>query len=161
MPLDKPQRLIPPAAPGVLLKRPFEIVKRMRLKEATAREPTYLALVRQLPCLKCGMEPPPSNEAAHVSMTSAAHGKSRALGKKVPDRFVVPLCAHCHTRDNDSQHEVGEALFWSRVGINPLLVCEQLYAKRSDLVAMRAVIYCAIAERESSAQVVGLRRTDP
>ncbi len=38
-------------------------------------------------------------------------------------------------------------MFWAELGINPLIVCEQLYAQRGDLVAMRAVIFNAIAQR--------------
>ena len=45
------------------------------------------------------------------------------------------------------QHHVGELQFWHDVGIDPLNVCERLYAKRGDLAAMRAAIFKAIAER--------------
>lgn len=141
----KPQRLSPPAAPGELLKRALGQHARMKLKEIAERDPVYLTLIRTLPCLKCGMEP--CGEAAHVRQNSATHNKRQAIGKKPPDRFALPLCQGCHWRDPDSQHKVGEALFWHRVGLNPLLICEKLYAKRGDVVAMRAVVMTAIAER--------------
>lgn len=48
-----------------------------------------------------------------------------------------------------AQHSRGERMFWAELGINPLLVAQRLYAQRGDLVAMRAVILVAIAERKS------------
>jgi hypothetical protein len=38
----------------------------------------------------------------------------------------------------------------NRIGMNPLMVCERLYKQRGDLVAMRAVVMTAIAERNKS-----------
>ena len=144
---DYPQRLTPPAAPGALLKRAFGLAQRVKLRETTDRDPVYLGLVRQLPCLKCGMEPPPVCEAAHVRMQSAAHGKRGGIGKKPGDRWALPLCMACHRGDKDSQHMVGENLFWHILGITPILTCTRLYDARGDIVRMRAVVLRAIAER--------------
>lgn len=144
---EHPQRLTPPAAPGALLKRAFGLAQRIKLRDTADRDPVYLGLVRQMPCLKCGMEPPPLCEAAHVRMQSAAHGKRGGIGKKPADRWALPLCAACHRIDKDSQHAVGENLFWHILGINPLLTCARLYAARGDLLRMRAVVLRAIAER--------------
>ena len=146
---DHPQRIKAPEPPGLLLKRVFDRAKKLRLG-GMANDPAYLAMVRQCPCLKCGMDP--SSEAAHVRMSSAVHGKAPAMGKKPKDRHAVPLCASCHTRDPDSQHRIGEQLFWHNIGLNPLYVCDKLYAQRGDIVAMRAVIFGAIGERESISQ---------
>jgi hypothetical protein len=146
-----PQRLSNKASPGTLLKRAHDLAQRRKLREVTGRDPVYLSLVRQCPCLKCGLDG--FSEAAHVRMNSGAHGKHNGLGKKAADRFALPLCAGCHRQDNDSQHRIGENEFWHRVGLNPLLVCEKLYAKRSDVIAMRAAIFTAIAERESLSQM--------
>lgn len=140
-----PQRLTTLALPGELSKRAHLLHTRLRTKEATERDPVYLALIRQLPCLRCGLEP--CGEAAHVRQNSAAFNKRGAMAKKPADRFTVPLCRDCHTREIDSQHKVGEALFWHRLGINPLFAAERLYAKRGDLVAMRAAALMIIAER--------------
>jgi hypothetical protein len=46
------------------------------------------------------------------------------------------------------------------VGINPFLAAKRLYAKRGDLVAMRAVVYHTIAERESRQQILTKGRKD-
>jgi hypothetical protein len=114
-------------------------------KPAPDRDAGYLALIRQCPCLKCGLDP--CGLAAHLRMNSGAFNKRQAMAKKPSDKWTTPLCAACHTIDRDAQHKVGEAAFWLALGINPFLVCEQLYAQRDDLVAMRAVIFSTIAAR--------------
>jgi hypothetical protein len=140
---DFPQRLAATAPPGSLLKR-TSVQPRVLRQEVTGRDLPYLALVRQLPCLKCGMEP---CEAAHVRFASAAFGKASGMQKKPDDRHSVPLCAGCHRLDRDAQHTRNEREFWDSVGINPLMVAEKLYRQRGDLVAMRAVVMTVIAER--------------
>jgi hypothetical protein len=147
MPDNHPQRVSTPAAPGELLKRAFDTTRRIKLKETVATDPAYLAMVRCMPCVRCGDEP--CREAAHVRMQSAAHDKRGGIGKKPADKWAVPLCSWCHTRDRDSQHQLGERAFWGRLGINPLLVCERLFAARGNLVKMRVVIISAISERRS------------
>lgn len=141
--LPRPRRLTPPDPIGSLLKQVFAPAPRQR-KPETERDPDYLAMVRQCPCLKCGMEP---SEAAHVRYASASFGKASGLSKKPNDRHSVPLCSGCHRLDRDAQHSRGEKMFWAELGINPLIVAEKLYAQRGDLVAMRAVIFTTIAER--------------
>jgi hypothetical protein len=143
-----PQRLANDAQPGELSKRPHGIVRIKAIE--SGRDGDYLAMVRECPCIKCGLDG--FSEAAHVRMNSAAFGKRQAKGKKPPDRFSVPLCTGCHTRDPDSQHKVGEAQFWHALGINPLIACEKLFAKRGDIPAMRAVIFNAMADREVAEQ---------
>lgn len=143
MTLPRPQRISPPSHPGALLKRIGAADLPQQPRHAR-EDGDYLALVRQCPCLKCGMEP---SEAAHVRFASAAFGKASGLGRKPEDRHAVPLCAGCHRLDRDAQHNGGERMFWDLLGINPLIVAERLYAKRGDLVAMQAVVMVAIAER--------------
>lgn len=149
--IPRPQRLTHHAPPGSLLKN-FAAPAPRRDDRANPghaeRDPDYLAMIRQCPCLKCGMEP---SEAAHVRYASAAFGKASGLGKKPLDSHAVPLCSGCHRLDRDAQHSRGEKLFWIQLGINPLIVAEKLYARRGDLVAMQAVVMTAIAERSSGA----------
>jgi hypothetical protein len=137
-----PQRISPLSRPGELLKQLFAIPRRH--EPSPDRDANYLALVRQLPCLKCGMEP---SEAAHVRMSSAAFGKTSGLAKKPEDRFAVSLCADCHRLAKHAQHNRNEQEFWNSLGINPLLCAAELYAARGDLVAMRSVILLTIANR--------------
>ena len=68
---------------------------------------------------------------------------------KPSDKFALPICGGCHREDNDALHRIGESLFFHILGVDPLLIAEKLYAQRGDLVAMRAVIFAAIAGRGS------------
>jgi hypothetical protein len=138
-----PRRIVHTCPPGHLLKRAFDQPRDAR-REVTGRDFSYLAAIRTLPCLRCGMEP---SEAAHIRFSSAVFGKASGLGKKPSDEACVPLCAGCHRLDRDAQHNRGEREFWASIGINPLLVAQRLHAQRGDLVAMRAVILTTIAER--------------
>ena len=144
---DHPQRLVPPAPPGALFKR-LTGIARVREVES-GKDEAYLAAIRQLPCLKCGGEP---SEAAHVRMQSGTYNKRSGMGMKPDDRYALPLCTACHRLDRDAQHQLGERCFWFNLGINPLFVAQGLYAKRGDLVAMRAVIFNAIATRDLQEQ---------
>lgn len=149
---DHPQRLTPTAAPGVLSKRLHALSTRIRLRDTTERDPVYLALVRQCQCVACGLDK--ADEAAHLRMSSAAHGKRGAMAKKPADRWAAPLCAQCHREGPDAQHKIGEQEFWHRAGINPLLFCVRLYAAKGSLDRMRAVTANAIAEAEAARQSV-------
>lgn len=138
------RRISAVARPGSLLKR-ASIQPRARESGETGRDASHLAMIRQLPCVKCGLEP--CGVAAHLRLNSALYGKRQALGRKPEDRWTTPLCDACHTNDYDAQHRIGEAEFWRRLGVNPFLLCQRLHAQRGDLVAMRAVVMVAIAER--------------
>ncbi len=142
-----PQRISPPAPYGALLKRSSVAAPRTA-KAEPAQDPDYLALVRQLPCLHCGMPP---SEAAHVRFASAAFGKASGMGKKPESKWVLPLCAEHHRLlPRIAQHNQGERQFWDDLGIPALLVCEKLWAQRGDFVAMHAVAMVAIAERNKT-----------
>lgn len=141
----RPQRISRPEPPGSLLKRITVAAPRRVGAELKGGDPAYLAQVRQLPCLYCGVEP--CGEAAHVRLASAAFGKSSGLQRTPEDRWALPLCRDDHLNARHAQHRRGEATFWHSLGINPLVVCERLHAQRGDLVAMRAVVLVAIAER--------------
>lgn len=143
MSVDRPQRIVVSAPPGSLLKR--EVAPPRRHKTDGDHDHDYLAQVRVCPCLHCGLDP--CYEAAHIRFASGSHGKASGMGKKPADRYALPLCPTHHRLARDCQHAGSERLFWSRLGINPLLVAERLYAQRGDLVAMRAVVFVAISER--------------
>lgn len=140
---DRPQTINHNLAPGALLKR-LDAPPRPHKAEAEW-DPDYLAFVRQCPCLHCGLDP--CSEAAHVRFASGAFGKASGMGKKPADRYALPLCPEHHRLARDCQHAGSERVFWARLGINPLIVCDRLYPQRGDLVAMRAVVIQAISER--------------
>ena len=141
-----PQRFDVTPPPGTLFKRAHDLRTRQLAEQAAQHNPVYLNLIRQCPCLKCGMDP--CGEAAHVRRQSAAHGKRGGIGKKPADKWALPLCAGCHRRDKDAQHQIGEDLFWHILGIDPLFACERLYAARSTIIQIRATAFCIIAERK-------------
>lgn len=124
------------AKPGSLLKpdlRPAKAKLKVTSRAPRERDEAYLAAIRQLPCLKCGAVP--CGEAAHVRMSSGAHGKKSGMGIKPDDRYSLPLCH----RDHMEQHRVGEAKFWFDLGINPVLLCVKLSAASPDQDKMAAI----------------------
>ena len=141
---ERPRRLSPPAPYGALLKRTSELPQRQAMKAEPNGDADYLALVWQLPCLSCGMEP---SEAAHVRFASAAYGKASGLQKKPEGKWCLPLCSSCHRLAKDAQHNRNEQEFWAALGLNPLLTASQLYAQRTDFVAMLSVVHVAITNR--------------
>lgn len=147
-----PQRLALPARHGQLLKRPLGL--HAPAPRRGERDDDYVAMVRQCPCICCGLDP--CGEAAHIRQSSGAHGKRSTLGKTPSDQWILPLDGRCHREDNDALHRVGEAVFFERLGLNAPLICERLDAKRGDVPAMRAVIFNAMAERESVFQLRGI-----
>lgn len=143
-----PKRLTPPAPVGSMLKT-FERPAAVRsVRHEGERDADYLAMVRDLPCLYCGVEP--CGEAAHVKFSCSAFGKKNKLGKKPDDRDALPLCRDDHQNARHAQHKGNEEAFWIALGIRPYAVTEKLYAQRGDLVAMRAVVMTAIAERSKT-----------
>ena len=81
----------------------------------------HLAFVRQLPCVACGKAAP--SQAAHVRT-----GTDGGVGVKPGDRYAVPLCTACHTK----QHRIGELTFWSALRIDPLNVALRLWTISGD-----------------------------
>lgn len=145
-PAPRPRRLTAPAPIGSLFKRPLARVRQPK-RRYEASDPIYLALIRQLPCLCCGLDP--CGEAAHVRLQSAAHGKRGGMARKPADAWAAPLCGSCHREAPDALHRVGELTFWYRLGLQPLLICTALYQARGDVPRMRAIVVQAIAEREN------------
>jgi hypothetical protein len=143
----KAQRLYIECIPGSLLKG--RNVRNVHLSTPRTsdgdRDESYLRDVRQCPCLHCGLDG--FSEAAHVRLSSGYHRKASGMGKKPADKWAVPLCAEHHRLARDAQHNRSEREFWDDLGINPLAACERLWAKRGDVVAMRAMAHVIIAER--------------
>lgn len=140
------QRISHHAPPGSLLKHPAPTRRKDFGRSPREHDRAHLDAVRDLPCIKCGVEG--FSEAAHVRMNSAAYGKRTGTGEKPSDKWSLSLCPSCHRLDQDSQHKVGEAIFWNTLGINPLIVCQELYAKSPDVIAMRAVVFVHMAKRK-------------
>lgn len=104
---------------------------RSRSKREQKHFPAYLAKIRQCQCVICGAQA----EAAHLRMSSAAHGK--ANGRH--DEWCLPLCAWHHRLAPDAQHNSGEAAWWSRQEMDPLDIAQRLWAARDDLEQMQKI----------------------
>src|SRR5207245_4074713 len=90
---------------GFVLARP----RRYRNRE-------HLRYVAQQPCLICGRK---QSDPHHLRYL-----QPRALGRKVSDEFVVPLCRSHHR----AAHRTGdEQAWWKAAGIDPVKVARQLW----------------------------------
>jgi hypothetical protein len=72
------------------------------------RDKTHRKFVSKQPCLICGRQPA---DAHHLRF--AQH---RALGRKVSDEFIVPLCRGHHREVHRCGDEAG---WWKKTGIDP------------------------------------------
>ena len=82
------------------------------------RDKEHLRYVASQPCLVCGRSP---GHAHHVRFV-----QPRAIGRKVSDEWVVPLCVTHHR----SLHTVGnEEKWWKERGINPIAHAERLWGE--------------------------------
>jgi hypothetical protein len=88
-------------------------------------------------------------------MASGAFGKPLRFGKRADDRWALPLCRDDHQNARHAQHRQSEAAFWHALGISPLIVATELYARTGDLVAMRMVVMVAIANRTKEDAPIG------
>ena len=82
------------------------------------RNKEHLRFVAQQPCLICARTP---SDPHHLRFA-----QPRALGRKVSDEFVVPLCRSHHR----ALHRVGnEPGWWKAAGIDPLEVARKLWGQ--------------------------------
>ena len=86
------------------------------------RDKTHCKFVAKQPCLICGRQPA---DAHHLRF--AQH---RALGRKVSDEFIVPLCRGHHREVHRSGDE---ASWWSKAGIDPIGAARTLWLQTHPL----------------------------
>ena len=80
------------------------------------RDRDHVRYVAKQPCLICGRRP---SDPHHLRFA-----QNRALGRKVSDEFVVPLCRGHHREI----HRCGdEAVWWSKVGVSPMVAARTLW----------------------------------
>lgn len=80
------------------------------------RNKEHLRFVAQQACLVCGRKP---SDPHHLRFT-----QPRALGRKVSDEFVAPLCRIHHR----AVHRVSdERAWWKQAGIDPVKVARKLW----------------------------------
>ena len=88
------------------------------------RDKIHVTFVSKQPCLICGRRPA---DAHHLRF--AQHP---ALGRKVSDEFIVPLCRGHHREVHRSGDE---ALWWSKAGIDPVGAARALWTETHPLRA--------------------------
>jgi len=88
-------------------------------KPVPERDRDHLRFVAAQPCLVCGRTP---SDPHHIKFA-----EQRSMGRKVSDRFTVPIC-RLHHRE---LHRKGNArAWWEKHEIDPLPVAANLWAKR-------------------------------
>jgi hypothetical protein len=86
------------------------------------RDKIHVKFVSKQPCLICGRQPA---DAHHLRF--AQH---RALGRKVSDEFIVPLCRGHHREVHRSGDE---ASWWTKAGIDPIGAARTLWTETHPL----------------------------
>jgi hypothetical protein len=87
-------------------------------KPVRERDRDHLRFVAAQPCLVCGRTP---SDAHHIKFA-----EQRAMGRKVSDKFAVPIC-RLHHRELHRRGD--ERAWWQNQGINPLAVAATLWAR--------------------------------
>jgi hypothetical protein len=87
-------------------------------KPVRERDREHLKFVSSQPCLVCGRTP---SDAHHVKFA-----EQRAMGRKVSDRFTVPICRLHH---RELHRRGNEQAWWESQGIDPLIVAATLWSK--------------------------------
>lgn len=113
----------------------------LRQRQPRVRNERHLSLIRSLPCLIC-FRPAPS-EAAHLRYGEPARGKPpTGISEKPDDKWTLPLCAEHHRTGKDAQHGMGEREWWELHGIDPIALCEALYAAGADRIEEAFYLNC-------------------
>jgi hypothetical protein len=87
-------------------------------KPVRERDRNHLRFVASQPCLVCGRVP---SDAHHLKFA-----EQRAMGRKVSDKFTVPIC-RLHHRELHRRGD--ERAWWDKQGIDPLPIAAALWAR--------------------------------
>ena len=91
-------------------------------KPVRERDRDHLRFVAAQPCLVCGRTP---SDAHHIKFA-----EQRAMGRKVSDRFTVPIC-RLHHRELHRRGD--ERAWWEKQGIDPLPIAASLWERTHAL----------------------------
>jgi hypothetical protein len=93
-------------------------------KPVPERDREHLKFVASQPCLICGRTP---SDAHHVKFAD-----QRAMGRKVSDKFTVPICRLHH---RELHRRGNERTWWQSHAIDPLAIAAILWSKTHAVVA--------------------------
>ena len=99
------------------------------------RDKHHIKWVSKRPCLICGRQP---SDPHHLRFA-----QPRALGRKVSDEFIVPLCRAHHREVHRSSDEVG---WWKQAGLDPLGFAQKLW-RDSHPLQPRSPVLCSANKR--------------
>jgi hypothetical protein len=97
-------------------------------KPVRERDREHLRFVASQPCLVCGRSP---SDAHHVKFA-----EQQAIGRKVSDRFTIPICRLHH---RELHRRGNERTWWQNQGIDPLVTAATLW-NRTHAVAPASMI---------------------
>jgi hypothetical protein len=96
-------------------------------KPVRERDREHLMFVASQPCLVCGRTP---SDAHHVKFA-----EQRAMGRKVSDRFTVPICRVHH---RELHRRGNERAWWDGTGIEPLVIAATLWERTHGVLPAAA-----------------------
>jgi hypothetical protein len=91
-------------------------------KPVRERDREHLKFVATQPCLVCGRTP---SDPHHIKFA-----EQRMMGRKVSDRFTVPICRLHHRELHRRSNERG---WWQKQQIDPLPIAAKLWAKTHEI----------------------------
>jgi hypothetical protein len=97
-------------------------------KPVRERDPEHLKFVAAQPCLVCGRTP---SDPHHLKFA-----EQQAMGRKVSDRFTVPICRLHH---RELHRRGNERAWWRSYGIDPLAIAAALWG-RTHALALPAIL---------------------
>jgi hypothetical protein len=92
-------------------------------KPERERDRDHLRFVAAQPCLVCGRTP---SDSHHIKFA-----EQRAIGRRVSDRFTVPICRLHH---RELHRRGNERAWWHGQGIDPLAVAATLWGRTHPVV---------------------------
>jgi hypothetical protein len=98
-------------------------------KPVRERDREHLKFVASQPCLICGRTP---SDAHHIKFAEA-----RAMGRKVSDRFTVPICRLHH---RELHRRGNERAWWETKAIDPTSTAAMLWAKTHGVASAQPEI---------------------
>src|SRR5262249_29168484 len=87
-------------------------------KPVRERDREHLKFVAAQPCLVCGRTP---SDPHHIKFA-----EQRTMGRRVSDRFTVPICRLHH---RELHRRGNERVWWRRQEIDPLAIAATLWGK--------------------------------